>query len=131
MARLEPLVRRLATVLLLALVAVVAACGADASRNLAMEITEARWLDDTVVVSGTWIKGVSTPPACRLLDGRGGPVIDRFSLEGASFDGNTFSQRLAPDGGTADVDTGYHVQCSVILDSAKSTSDTSPVKGLR
>jgi hypothetical protein len=124
------MVRRLANALLLSLVVVVAACGADESQNLAMEISEARWLGNAVVVNGTWIKGVSTPPACRLLEGRDGAIIGRFDLEGATFDSNTFSQQFVPDGGMTDAGTGYHVQCLVILDSAKTASDTVPVEGL-
>lgn len=121
------MVRRLANALLLSLVVVVAACGVDENRNSAMEISEARWRGNAVVVSGTWIKGVSTPPACRLLEDRDGAIVGRFGLEGATFDSNTFSQQLVPDGGMADAGTGYHVQCSVILDSAKTASDTVPV----
>jgi len=125
---LEPNFRRLANTLLLSLVGAAAACGANEGRNLALEITEARWRGDAVIVSGTWIKGVSTPPSCRLLEGRDGAVVGRFDLEGSAFDGNTFSQRLVPDGGQAGTDAGYHVQCSVNLDSAKTESDTAPVE---
>lgn len=128
MAKLEPLVRRLAGVLLLSLVGMVAACGASESRGLAMEITEARWLGDTVVVNGTWMKGLSTPPACKLLESRDGAVIGRFSLENATFEADTFSQELVPDGGRVGAGTSYHVRCSVNLDSAKTTSDTAPVE---
>lgn len=117
---------------MLPLVAVVAACGPGESRSLAMEITEARWRGDTVVVSGIWMKGLSTPPACKLLKGRGGEIVGRFSLEGAAFDADAFSQEFVPDGGRsgdkqAGNEGGYHVQCSVTLDSAKTATDMAPV----
>ena len=127
MAKPELLLRQWTVAAVLTLAAGTVACGAGEGRSLAMEVTEARWRGDTVVVSGTWTKGLSTPPACRLLEGRDGAVVGRFGLEGATFDGNTFSQRFVPDGRHAEASTGYHVRCSVIMDSAKTASDTVPV----
>lgn len=129
MSRINTLIpRRLPIILMLPLVAVVTACGASEGRNLAIEITGARWSGGSVVVDGSWMKGLSTPPACRLLESRDGKVIGRFGLEGASFDGNTFSQEIVPDKGSAGADAGYHVQCTVTLDSAKTASDVVPVE---
>lgn len=91
-----------------------------------MDITEARWRGDTVVVSGAWMKGVSTPPVCKLLEGRDGEIIGRFGLEEATFEASTFSQEFAPDGGLAGAGD-YYVQCSVTLDSAKVSTDTAAV----
>ena len=106
----------------------ITACGADEVRDSALEIGEARWRGDTVVVSGTWTRGVSTPPDCRLLEGRDGAVIGRFGLEGANFDGNAFSQELVPDIGQSGIKTGYQVRCSVTLSSARTMSDTALVE---
>lgn len=128
MAMLDPTSRRLVNALLLSLVALTAACGAGGSRNTAMEITEARLRGETVVVSGTWAKGLSTPPACQLLESRDGEVIGRFALEDSAFDANDFSQELLLDKVQVGTDDDYHVRCSVTLDSAKVASDTAPVK---
>ncbi len=129
MTRLDPLSRWLTNALLVSLVGIVAACGAGGSRSsLAVEITEARWRGDAVTVSGAWMKGVSTPPVCKLLEGRDGAVIGSFGLEGATFEAGAFSQELVPDTGQDGTNTGYRVRCSVILDSAKTASDTAPVE---
>ena len=125
---LDPGFRRLVNALFLSLVALAAACGAGESRSTAMEITEVRLRGETVVVSGTWAKGLSTPPACQLLESRDGEVIGRFGLEDAAFDANDFSQELLLDKVRARADDDYHVKCSVTLDSAKVASDTAPVK---
>ena len=92
-----------------------------------MDITEARWRGDAVVVNGAWMKGVSTPPACKLLEGHGGEIVGRFGLEGSASDAGTFSQEFIPDGGPSGSGGYYHMQCSVMLDSAKTVTDTAPV----
>lgn len=115
-------------VILLSLIAVVSAsCGSGQAQSSAVEITEANLRDNTVVVSGTWTKGVSTPPACRLLESRDGKVLGRFSLDRAAFDGKSFSLSLALDEIRSETSDGYYVRCMVTLDSAKSASDTAPV----
>lgn len=61
------------------LVAVAVSCGAGENRSLAMEITEARWRGDTVVINSSWRKGVSTL-ACKLLEGRDAGIVVKFGL---------------------------------------------------
>ena len=129
MARLDPTFRRAASLLLLALVAAAASCGAAESRSTAIEIAEARLRSEAVVVRGTWSRGLSTPPACQLLTGRDGEVIGRFGLEDAAFDANDFSQEISLAGVRAGASSDYHVRCSVTLDSAKVASDTVKVTG--
>lgn len=129
MARLDPSFRLAAIVLLLSFVAFAAACGAGESRSTAIDVTEARLRGDTVIVSGTWAKGLSTPPACKLLKGRDGEVIGRFSLEDATFDANEFSHELSLKDTPAGTSGNYRVRCSVTLDSAKVASDTVKVTG--
>ena len=121
------LTRRLASILPLSLVAVAASCGAGVNQSLAMDITEARWRGDAVVVNGAWMKGVSTPPACKLLESRNGEIVGRFGLEGAAFDAGAFSLEFIPDSPPSGTGGDYHVQCSVMLDSAKTVTDTAPV----
>ncbi len=128
MSRISTSIHWLPVLLMMSLVTLVAACGASEGRSLAIEISGARWSGESVIVDGSWMKGLSTPPACRLLESRDGEVIGRFSLEGASFDGNTFSQEIVPDKGSAAADAGYHVRCTVALDSAKTASDIAPVE---
>ena len=129
MAKLDRIFSRTATIVLLSLIASATACGAAESRSTAIEITEARLRGDAVVVSGTWAKGLSTPPACQLLKGRDGETIGRFGLEDAAFDANDFSQELSLEGMRAGMSSNYHVRCSVTLDSAKVATDTVKVTG--
>lgn len=129
MAGVDPILRPAALVLLLSLVVLAASCGAGESRSTAIEITEARLRGEAVLVTGSWAKGLSTPPTCKLLEGRDGETIGLFRLEDAAFDANEFSHELSVEDTTAVKNSNYHVRCSVTLDSAKVASDTVKVTG--
>jgi hypothetical protein len=131
MPNLNAALRRLPGLLALSLAASLAACGGSETeeRNLAIEITGARWTEGRVIVYGSWMKGLSTPPSCGLLESPGGDAVVRFSPERASFDGNKFTQEVALKQTTSNSDTSYYVRCSVSLDSAKTASDTAQVEG--
>ena len=129
MARFDPIFRPVAVLLLLVLVAAAASCGAAESRSNAIEVAEARLLGESVIVSGTWSKGLSTPPVCQLLTNRDGEVIGRFNLEDAAFDANDFSHKISLEDVRAGDNSNYHVRCTVTLDSAKVASETVKVTG--
>ncbi|MGF1472760.1 MAG: hypothetical protein ACFB50_13605 [Rubrobacteraceae bacterium] len=128
--RFSKLVRRLAS--LCALLVLLAACGEGEAQSTALDIKRAGWRGEEILVTGVWAKGVATPPLCRVLEGRDGPISDDFGRDArVSLDGNAFSKEFVPETTGApepDSPAGYYVKCSVGLDSGRSADDAMKVE---
>ena len=110
------------------LLLLLSACGEGEVRFAAIDIKHARWSGEKILVAGDWAKGVSTPPLCRVLEGRDGPASDRFEPDArVVLDGNTFSKEFVPAEISREVPSakkgGYYVRCTVSLDSGRTASD--------
>jgi hypothetical protein len=110
-----------------------AACG-DASGSVGpLEIARAEWVADgeraRAVVSGTWVRGLSTPPTCALLeDGKASEWPDPGS--NTSPKGNTFTKEFSSAGNSSlDPLTEYRVRCSVNLSTGRTLEAVAPVSG--
>lgn len=116
-------------VLLAALALLPFGCGEGEAQSAAIEIERAVWRGEKVFVEGGWARGVSTPPTCRMLEGRDGPTSTYFEPDArVSLNGNTFSKEFIPAGSgreplpsTARED--LYVRCSVSLDSGRTAED--------
>ncbi|CAN5436610.1 MAG: hypothetical protein M3494_10550 [Actinomycetota bacterium] len=124
--------KTVASVAVFALFAV--ACGGSAG-EWPLEILRAEWVADggesRAVVSGTWVRGVSTPPACTLLEGRNGePSAWPDSGANTSPDGNSFTKEFtAGENSSLDPLPEYHVRCSVNLSTGRTLETVAPVSG--
>jgi hypothetical protein len=112
-----------------------AACGGGSGSEGPLDISRAEWhVEDgeaRAVVSGKWVRGLSTPPACRLIEGRDGEASG-WPEPGSntSPDGNLFSKEFSARGGsTLDPLPKYHVRCSVNLSTGRTLDATAPVSG--
>ncbi len=121
--------------LLSALALFLFSCGEGEASSSAIDVESAEWRGENVLVSGSWAKGVSTPPLCRILEGRDGSPSLYFDLDArVALDGSTFSKKFAPAKTTKktpsleEPDNSF-VRCSVSLDSGKSANDVVRVKG--
>jgi hypothetical protein len=117
------------TVLLAGLFLLLSACGKGEAQFSALDIERAEWRGEKVLVSGEWMKGLSTPPTCRVFEGRDGPMSDYFGLDArVSLDGHTFSKEFVPvEADRKDPPAkkeDYYVRCTVSLDSGRTAEDT-------
>lgn len=124
--------RWFASVVILALLA--AGCGGPEGEG-PLEIARAEWVSDggesRAVVSGTWVRGVSTPPTCTLLEGRDGEP-SAWPVSGANTmpEGNTFEKEFfAGENSALDPVPEYHVRCSVNLSTGRTLETVAPVSG--
>ncbi|CAN5662408.1 hypothetical protein BH24ACT22_BH24ACT22_06640 [soil metagenome] len=106
------------------------ACGGGEARSSIVTVDRAEWRGRSIMVTGEWSRAISTPPICQVLEGRDGPISDRFSLDArVTLDGGSFSKEFVPEqtgrnSGLSEKREGYYVRCSVSLDSGKSADDT-------
>lgn len=110
------------------------ACGGGEARSSIVTVDRAEWRGQNIMVTGEWSRGISTPPTCQVLEGRDGPVSDRFPLDArVTLDEGSFSKTFVPEQtgrgtGTVDKRDGYYVRCSASLDSGRSAGDTMKVE---
>lgn len=108
-------------------------CGEQEVRSSAVAINSAEKRGERILVSGDWARGVSTPPSCRILEGRDGPMSGHFGLDArVALDGSAFSKEFVPvetSGESLTTREGdYYVNCSVSLDSGRPSEDTVKVE---
>lgn len=129
-------IRRLRNVALPAtLLLLLFGCGEGESRSSAVQIERTGWRAEKIYVSVEWTRGVSTPPACRVLEDRNGPVSDYFEPDArVSLHGNTFSKEFVPREEAQTVHPlekgDYYVRCTVSMDSGKSGEDLVKVESV-
>lgn len=117
------------TVLFAGLFLLLSACGKGEAQFAVVDVKRAEWRGERVLVSGEWMQGLSTPPTCRVFEGRDGPMSDYFGLDArVSLDGHAFSKEFVPVE-TARKDPpakkgDYYVRCRVSLDSGRTAEDT-------
>lgn len=123
--------RALAVLTTLALLA--AACGETSENAGPLEIERAEWVsgrdEARAVVSGKWVRGLSTPPTCALLEDG---ALSEWPKPGAntSPDGNSFEKEfLAHEGSSPDPLLDYHVRCTVNLSTGRTFEAFAPVSG--
>ncbi len=121
------------TILLCGLFLLLSACGQGEARSTTVDIKHAEWRGEKILASGDWAKGISTPPTCRVFEGRDGPMSDYFVPDArVSLDGNTFSKEFVPAQTTRKDPPAkkedYYVRCTVSLDSGKSGEDKMKVE---
>ncbi len=110
------------------------ACGEGEAQFAAVDVKRAEWREERVLVAGDWAKGILTPPTCRVLEGRNGPVSDYFGPDArVSLDGNTFSKEFVPvktsRQGLPAKKGDHYVSCAVSLDSGRSANDSVKIEG--
>ena len=103
-------------------------CEQGESRSTILTVERAGWRGEVVQANGEWTKGLSTPPLCRILEARDGPVSNQFESDArVSLDGVTFSKQfvLTEDAreNPPDADEDFYVRCTVGLDSGRSAED--------
>lgn len=118
---------------LLAFSMLLAACGGGSGSEGSLKIVRAEWVAEDgearAVVSGEWVRGLSTPPACRLLeDGKASEWPEPGS--NSTPDGNSFTQEFSAGGGASlDPLPEYHVRCSINLSTGRTLEAVAPVSG--
>lgn len=120
-------------ILVLSLALLQSGCGEEGEAySLALEIKSAEWGGDRVLADGEWAKGLSTPPLCRILETRDGPVSDHFEPDArVSLAGDTFSKEFVLAEEVREnppVGRNYYVRCSVSLDSGRSADDVAKIE---
>jgi hypothetical protein len=87
------------------------------------------------VVSGEWGLGISTPPSCSLIEGRGGGRISWYDpAVQVELDGRRFRQEFvrnpkAEDSPRLDPEAEYYVRCRSSGDTGKAAEALAPVRG--
>ncbi|MGB3633468.1 MAG: hypothetical protein WA982_05470 [Rubrobacteraceae bacterium] len=122
------------TSLLAILAMLLFSCGQGEAQSTAVDVKLAEWRGESVLVSGVWARGVSTPPICRILESRDGTTSSYFEPDArVVLDGNTFSKQFVPaetarEGPPTKRDDLY-VRCSVSMDSGRTGEDVAKVNG--
>jgi hypothetical protein len=110
----------------------------DETGNGQLAIDSAEWRaapEPTVRVSGQWSLGISTPPACSLLEGKNGDRSDWYDRTvSVELDGGEFYQKFVrdPEAGVQsnlDPETEYYVRCRTSGDTGRTAEAVAPVGG--
>lgn len=101
-----------------------------------LTIIRAEWSahggETRAVVNGTWVRGLSTPPSCVLLEGRNGKKSGWSAPEKTTSPrGNSFSKQFvaADEASRLDPLLDYHIRCSVNVSTGRTLDAVAPVSG--